>query len=506
MEPRDRLPVRTKLAAGVGEAASNIGINLPKNFAFPIYNLVLGVNPTLLGIALMIPRLWDAITDPLVGALSDNTRSRWGRRRPWMLAGGLLSALGILLLCVFPRDVSAWVGEGVWLGYTRIDWFYAAYLCAMSMLFYTALTLFSVPYGALTMELTSDYHERTRVMTFRTFFTYASGMLIGWLFAISKLDVFKDPVTGEQDTVKGAYAVGLLVAAILIVATLTPTLFLRERVAASASKPKIPILKGLASTLRVRGFLLIIAAYTLGFLGVIMVIGLGQYVNFFYVFGGDQKTGAFVQGWAHTTAVLLGMATTICINLFGHRFEKKTVLIACLSCSCIGGIASWFFYRPDAPQFVFETTIFGLPFKYHFHMLSISYALIWPGLAGLLVMTSSMIADVCDIDELSTGARREGTYWAVFNWIQKTAISIALLLSGGILDWVGFDAKLPAQSEQTLWLMRVAYMAVVSGSVALAIVLVLLVPISRRRMAEVRQSLQAKATDHTAQTDATNRQ
>ena len=199
------VPLGTKVAAGAGEAVINVGINLPKNFAFPIYNLILGVNPTLLGIALFIPRIWDAVLDPLMGSISDNTRSRWGRRKPYMLAGGLLTALAVGLLCFFPRGMHERLGEGVMFGFSHGDLFYAGYLMVMSMLFYTVMTVFAVPYGALTMELTSDYADRTRVMSFRTFFTYGSGLLIGWLYAIASADwaILKDPVTGQPDRSAG---------------------------------------------------------------------------------------------------------------------------------------------------------------------------------------------------------------------------------------------------------------------------------------------------------------
>ena len=490
------VPLGTKVAAGAGEAVINVGINLPKNFAFPIYNLILGVNPTLLGIALFIPRIWDAVLDPLMGSISDNTRSRWGRRKPYMLAGGLLTALAVGLLCFFPRGMHERLGEGVMFGFSHGDLFYAGYLMVMSMLFYTVMTVFAVPYGALTMELTSDYADRTRVMSFRTFFTYGSGLLIGWLYAIASADwaILKDPVTGQPDPIRGSYAVGVLLIVVLLVCSMLPTLFVREPVnVRTQQQPKIPVLRGLAETLRSRAFLLVVAAYTIGFLAVIMVIGLGQYVNYYHVYGGDLATGSFVQGWAHTFAVLCGIGATIAINRLARRVEKKALLIGALCFPLVGGALSWFVYSPDLPTWTFRTELFGaIPLNLSIHPLAISYMLIWPGLAGLLIMSNSIIADLCDVDELNTGRRREGMYWAVFSWIQKTAISVALLFSGVILDLVGFDAKLPAQSEQTIWSMRLAYMLVVCLGALSAIALVSMIPINRQRIAEVNAALERR--------------
>ena len=518
--PDRRVPFGTKLAAGSGEAAINVGVNLPKNFAFPIYNIALGVSPTLLGIAMLVPRFWDALIDPVMGNISDNTRGRWGRRKPYMLVGAVLSAACVIFMCVFPRGMK----QGAWgetirtvLGYefTNGDLFYAGWLMATSIIFYTCLTIFAVPYGALTMELTGDYEERTRVMSFRTFFTYVSGLLIGWLYAIAEWDIFKG-ADGKPDVIKGTYAVGLLLAAVMIVVMLAPTLFVREPVRKVRATPrradkepdgggaagteatsatevegrgdKTGFWRGLGETLREPAFLLIIAAYTVGFLGVIMVIGLGQYVNYYYVYGGDTGTGSIVQGWAHTLAVLCGIVAVVVINRLAKRFEKKTLLIAALSCSFVGGLLSWVLYNPNLPTI---NLIGWLPggHRWPFHPLSFSYALIWPGLAGLLIMSNSMIADVCDIDELKTGQRREGMYWAVFNWIQKTAISIALLFSGVILDAVGFDAKLPHQTPGAIFHMRLAYLLVVCGGAAAAIVLTAMIPLNRQRLDEVHRRL-----------------
>jgi glycoside/pentoside/hexuronide:cation symporter, GPH family len=490
---KDKVPTLVKAAAGLGEAAINIGVNLPKNFAFPVFNLGMGVSPTLLGWALMIPRIWDAVTDPVMGWISDNTRSRWGRRKPYMLLGGVLSAAAIVLLCVIPRGADTWMGEGTWVGFRSTDWFYAIYLCAVSMLFYTALTIFSVPYGAMTMELTRDYNERTRVMSFRTLFTYVSGLLIGWLYAIAQSDRFKDPATGKVDIFAGSQFVGFLLAGVLLFTTLVPTFLTGRRsttdFAQLARRPKVSLFRSIQQTLTVPAFLMIVAAYTVGFLGIIMVIGLGQYVNYFYVFGGDQQKGSFVQGWAHTTAVLCGIVTTLAINRLAGKLEKKTILLLCLCFPLLGGLLSWYVYRPDLTEFIFQTDRLGFTLKYHFHPLALSYAMIWPGLAGLMIITNSLITDLCDLDEVNTGTRREGSYWAVFNWIQKTALSLSLLLSGGVLDWVGFDAKLPAQSEQTLFEMRVWYMAVVSGSILIAMALVAAVPLSRARVEAARATL-----------------
>ncbi|MEM7680803.1 MAG: MFS transporter [Planctomycetota bacterium] len=517
------MPLPTKVAAGSGEAAINIGVNVPNNFSFLIYNIGLAVSPTLLGIALFLPRLWDAVIDPVMGSVSDNAKTRWGRRRPFMLVGGLLSIVGMFVICYVPGGIKEtdW-GQREWgpqlpLGFVTLDlyqplgdWFYCAYLTLVCILFYTALTIFAVPYGALTMELTSNYSERTRVMSFRTLFTYLSGLLMAWIYPLARQ---------SQDPVQGALVVGVVLAVVILVVTMVPTLFVREpkRVIAAPPTPgsdrpgpeKIGLVRGIKETLAVPAFLMILAAYTVGFLGVIMVIKLGKYVNFYHVYGGGEEgldKGAFVQGWAETLATLCGIAAAFMINRLARRVEKKWILIGALSCSFVGGLLSWMLYSPGFSTWEKSLPLFGqfgegtwagwLPnqITFAFHPLILSFALIWPGLAGLLIMSNSMIADLCDVDELKTGQRREGMYWAVFNWIQKTAIGIALLFSGVILDIVGYDADAEIQSDSAIFNMRLAYLLVVCGGVAVAALITAFIPITQKRMEAVRAELEARRT------------
>ena len=518
----ERVPLGTKIAAGSGEAAINVGVNIPNNFSFLVYNLGLSVSPTLLGVALFIPRLWDAVIDPVMGSVSDNSTSRFGRRKPYMLLGALLSIAGIFAICYVPGgiDSASWAGRE-WgpvlnFGFAALDlhvplrdWAYAGILTGICLLFYTALTIFAVPYGALTMELTSDYEERTRVMSFRTLFTYLSGLLMAWLFPIAR---------AAENTRQGALIVGGVLAVLLAVVTLAPTFLVRERTKRDVrgpgvkdvrQGPKVGLWKGVATTLRQPILLMIIAAYTVGFLGVIMVIKLGQYVAMYHVYGGGERgidDGAFMQGWALTLAIFCGIGTVFAINRLSGRVEKKFLLIGALGCAFLGGLLSWVFYSPDFPTLKQTIPLFGdagnggwlfwLPdrIEFWFHPLAVSLALIWPGLAGLLIMSNSMIADVCDIDELKTGQRREGMYWAVFNWVQKTAIGVALLFSGVILDLVGYvsDTAVHVQTDQTVWNMRLAYMLVVCGGVAVSAAIVAFIPLNKRRMQEVRDELVAR--------------
>ena len=322
--PAERVPLATKLAAGSGEGAINIGVNIPANFSFLVYNLGLAVSPTLLGVALFLPRIWDAVIDPVMGSVSDNSTSRFGRRKPFMLIGALLSIVGIFAICYVPGGIDdrPWAqtqwGPTLSFGFATLDlhvplrdWVYAGFLTVVCIVFYTCLTVFAVPYGALTMELTSDYEERTRVMSFRTLFTYLTGLFMAWLYPIVK---------ASEDARTGAVVVGAILAALLAVIMLAPTFLVPERTKRREAGggvedvrrgPKVGIWRSVATTLKQPILLMIVAAYTVGFLGVIMVVKLGLYVAIFHIYGGGEAgetAGAYMQGWAQTLAILMGPA------------------------------------------------------------------------------------------------------------------------------------------------------------------------------------------------------
>jgi GPH family glycoside/pentoside/hexuronide:cation symporter len=512
------LSLGTKVAAGTGESCINIGINMPKEFAFVVYNLTMGVNAILLSFVLMLPRIWDALTDPIMGSISDNTRSRWGRRKPYMLLGGFLSAILLALICIPPSFLKGWFApEESWelfgWSFTKVDWLASAYLLVISLLFYTALTVFSVPYGALTMEMTSDYNERTRLMSFRTTFTYLSGMITGWILYMTKWDIWVDLAkdAGAADPVKqgevyGTWAVGGMMTLILLGAALIPTFFIKERMVslkklADEQNKKVrelkktPLLQTLVETLSMPSFVLIVLAYTIAFFGIIMVIHLGLYINIYYTHDGDKKLGYLAQGWANTFKPMIGLGTVFILNRIANRVEKKLAWAVCLGVSLLGAVLTWFLYSPELEAW--KPSIFGIEF--YLHPLIIPFGLLFPGLAATLMMSYSMIADVCDIDEIKSGTRREGMYWAVFNWVQKLAISGALLMTGFTLSFSLFDQNADKQTAETIETMRQLFTFTLVISITIALVMVLSIPLSKSRMQAVRDELQARHAAEDAQ-------
>ena len=163
----NRVSTGQKVAWGIGGVADTLMANTLNQLVMPIYNVGLGVDARLVGIALGALRLLDAFTDPFMGNLSDNTRSRWGRRRPYIFAGAILGAVLYAMIWMPPSS----------LGETGLF----VYLLVVSTLFFVAYTIFSIPFGALVFEMTPDTHERTRIISCRTFFLGAALIAIPWL-------------------------------------------------------------------------------------------------------------------------------------------------------------------------------------------------------------------------------------------------------------------------------------------------------------------------------------
>jgi GPH family glycoside/pentoside/hexuronide:cation symporter len=448
------VPVWQKTAFGVGGVGDTLMQNAVNNMANQVLNIFLGVNPVLVSVAIFISRLWDAFTDPIMGAISDNTRTRFGRRRPYMLAGGLGAGLLFVLLWSFP------------IARTDLGYFY--WFLGCSLAFYTCYSIFSVPYNALGYELSPSYNERTRIMAFKFVFAAIGGLMIQWQFKLTQLDCF-------ENTLDGMRTVSIGVAAVIVVSTCIPALFCRERLAREvALQRKVKLFDSLQTTFRNRTFGLLMLALILCCLGLFMVTQMGIYINIYYIYGGDKQAAATMLGIAGTTYHLMGgiLASPV-ISFVAARIGKKKMLMIGLGLAMCGAASKFFTYNVDRP----------------FLQLA-SLALMSPGLACLWILTSSMVADICDEDELENGTRREGMFSAVYGYVIKIGISFGLLLTGFLLNAVGFDANLGAdQIPRAIFAMRVLHAAVPAVALLVALILISRFPITPERAAWVRAEL-----------------
>jgi glycoside/pentoside/hexuronide:cation symporter, GPH family len=452
----DKVPARTKFAFGVGALVENLAANSLHQLANPIYNIVLGVNPAVIGAILAFGRLLDALTDPPIGHFSDNFRSRWGRRRPLIVAGALLTGPILLAMFFCPR------------GWSPLA--YSIFFAVSMVILSPALTLFVIPLKGFQYELTRDYHERTRVAAVVAFVMPIGGIMASWLFAATQLSIFDDGVEGARYT---AFVLMLVVMGLGVV----PALLVKENAYAEAKlQKKFPLRENMVALMKNRPLLLLSCAGLATLVGIFTVYSLGLYLNIYHVHGGNVKVASVLHGAITTAYQIASMAATPVISWAATRIGKRAAFIGCLGVALVGTVAKWFCYTPDAPWLMF-----------------IPMVLMGVGMSGFWILTASMIADVSDHAELVQGYRNEASVGAVFMWIHKTGVSVAFLISGFVLVWVGFDEKLGGnQADSTILGMRVLFSFVPAVAILIAIGCVLAFPITEAAARATRNALEQR--------------
>ncbi|QHI68704.1 MFS transporter [Tichowtungia aerotolerans] len=455
----NQLKKRDKLFYGLGAVSDVIMANIIFQLAMPIYNIELKVSAAAIGLAISLPRLWDAFTDPFMGNISDNTRSRFGRRRPWLALGSLLAGTFCALMWMPPEGL----GESG----------YFTYFLVASILFFTAYTVFSVPYNALGFEMTPDYDERTSVMSYKTFImNIGSTLFLPWVYKMCFIPAF------GGTPLQGVRMVGIIIGVVIFVFGLLPAMLCRER-AEFQNQEKIKLQEALKYTFKNKSFLMVAGIVFCILMAIFLAFPLMMYINLAVVFAGQgveaaKESFATINGTYNTVYGALGIVAVPVINLLSRRFGKRHTLI--------GGLSM------VATAFVLSPLLFSARFPYLQLVIAV---LASPGLSCVWVLTSSMLADVTDEDELTTGLRREGMFGAAFGLLVKFGLAGVMALSGVIIEWSGFDSEAAVQAARTVHFLRFFFAAAPLLFLAVAITLTIRFPLTRRRMSEIQAQLKA---------------
>lgn len=453
---KDKVPLKEKIMYGAGSGSFQLAGDGVKGLSYSIFNITLLVDPAKIGFVLGLSRLIDAFTDPIMGKISDDTKSRWGRRRPYIFAGSFLVAFAFWIMWRVPLG---WSPEAIF-------WWY---MFAM-IFFYLCATIQSVPYHTLGLEMTPDYHERTVVSSYKMFFSFLFGIGIPWVFPIAQASVF-------GGTMNGIRFLSWYVVVAIILGGVLPAIFVKERYYHIAQKAKkFPFFTGLKLTFQNKAFLILTAIILTTGIGSQMVGAMGPYVCYYYMFEGDIQAGSIL--WAMAANAFTGGAilSLFLINWMGKNLGKLFTMRCMVVLGFVASISKFFFYNQD-----------------HHYLLFISQLMMAPLAAGFWTITTSMKADICDYDELKNGARREGMFGSVGNWITKVTFAFTFGLSGMMLNVTGFDAELGAdQNPDSLFMMRVLFSTVPAVSNVLAFIILWYYPLNEERMAEIRAQLEAR--------------
>jgi len=412
------LSTGTKLSYGIGQVAEGLKNTAMATFVLFYYNQVLGLPGTLAGLALGIALVFDALTDPIAGSVSDNLSSRYGRRHPFIYAAALPLAVSFFLMFFPPADVLGQWGLFVWLTVTVV-------------LTRAAMTLFHVPHIALGAELSDDYEERTVVVSYRYFFATFGGLLVyllgfGWFFTDSR---------GGQVNVWN-YPPFALTLAVLMAATVLWTGWgTRSRIPYLATPEVGPeltmgqslarVFQDLSRALQNKTFRWLFAGVLIVFVMVGVDSALNLYMfNYFWEFSSAQTMSLFL-------ALPLGALVGAPLTRHLHRFMSKHVTV-------LFG-TSWFA--------VFELTPVLLRLAGWFPENGTA-ELFWILLAARFLMGlgaiqsnvsfNSMMADITDQHELETGRRQEGIFFGAISFSAKGTSGLGNLIAGVGLDVIAW--------------------------------------------------------------------
>lgn len=544
---KDRVPVGQKAAFGAGHLVLNL---LPGSLGFLSFFLLtaFGMDPFLAGLLGGLPRIFDALTDPIMGFISDNTKSRFGRRRPYIFVGAILSGLLFALLWQLNEDNSQ--AFNFW------------YFLSFSMLFLIGNTMFATPLVGLGYEMTSDYNERTRLMSFSNSMGQIAWMIVPWFWVIiANPDVyavtaekaalitqefstnfsvqdFESPAKYQEGLDQkleaarqavGVRELSMLVGVICLVLGVLPAFFCKGIDAARMENRKEinfktlganvkELFQGIKEVSKNQPFMRLCGATFLVFNGFQMVASFSVFIIVFSMFKGDYGLAGTWPAWFSTiTAVITAFIVIPVISWMANTWGKRQAFIISTSISIVGYILKWWGFNVQLNQdfnqsgigqalngFVARIFDFLNPYLDSIGMswfsidvsdggpwlIFVPVPLIAFGLGGLFTLMMSMTADVCDLDELKNGMpRKEGTFGAIYWWMVKLGQALALVLGGLVLKLVGFDQNAAVQTADTLMDLRLADIFIPAGTAALAIWVMLKYDLTEEKARKIKAEL-----------------
>ncbi len=454
--------VAEKTLWGLGGFGENIANGALPTLANSIYQVGYGLNPAVLGWILASSRILDAVVDPIVGNWSDNARTRWGRRRPFVVSGAILLAITFAFLWLPPGGLSE---TGI-----------AVYLAGASFLFYLAFTIFVIPFSALGLEMVTGYQARTRLFVFRLVPAFVGSLLVPTLYKFARSDVF-----GGNELVGMRY-LGVIIAVVILLTAVPAGIFCRERHAAPPQGRKmLRLAAAVRETLANKAFVILLGAVFLTFFGLFCAIIVYSNVNIYYICGGNKDASGDIGA---NVGVIKGLGELAMLPVFGFlavRFQKHRLAAAGLGIGALGYLSSWFFYTPASP-----------------YLQLVAYLPANLGLCACWLLNGSMMADICDSDELETGCRREGMFSAVFAICYKSGIAGGALFGNYLLQWSGVRgesdaaAKVVGMAPEVISHIRVAYLVPPALCYLGAAAFMVCYPLTQARVKAIRGALDAR--------------
>jgi GPH family glycoside/pentoside/hexuronide:cation symporter len=444
-----RLSRWTKLSYGIGDVGFSLTSTIVGTYLLIFMTDVVGVPAGLAGIPLIIGRSWDWINDPLVGHISDRTRTRWGRRRPFLLFGALPFALAFAVLWWRPP----------WESMAAV----IAYYAVAYVFFEAAATFVYMPYFALTPELTSDYDERTSLTTYRMFFSIL-GSLIAFTVPLLIIGTF-EPQNAPKVLIMGvvfAAASGL---------PLWATFFGTREREAHMELAQPSLLESLRAALRNPPFLYSISIFLLTW----MCMDVIQLVLLFYL-----KYWLRREGESDLIMAVIFVTAILVLPLWqwvARKWSKRWAYVA--------GVAFWAVMQILLVLVTGSTSLW---------IILVLCFLAGVGVAAAHVLPWAIIPDAIEWDEWKTGERHEGMFYSLATLVHKVALSLAVAVVPLVLQFTGYEANVADQAPSVLWGLRILMGPVPAVLLCLGILCAVLYPLTRERYAAILQELEERRT------------
>jgi GPH family glycoside/pentoside/hexuronide:cation symporter len=410
--PRGRLTVKQKLGFGIFDLGGNMFFTLMGFWSLKYLTDIVGIAAAWAGIAVMVGKVWDAVTDPFMGFISDRTVSRWGRRRPYLLFGAVPMMFAMWLFFSAPNIANPLVLT-IWVSLAL-------------MLLNTASTVINIPYSSLTPELTDDYHERSTLNGYR-FGCAVFGTILGAAAVLPLVDMFAGAGAGPQF---GWSMTGLTLGAVMTLVTLLTFFGTREKKRTRAELPTQGFFATYKAVFANRHYVKLLLTYTLNIMGLTFLQSILAYYTE-YVYRRPDVTPLAM--------MILLLTAMVCIPLsvlVSKKIGKKRTYQICFAVIASACMAIFFLGEPLGLKFF-------LPFMV--------YAGIGVGFG--YVAPFAMVPDAVEYDAVKTGERKEGAYYGIWTFISKLGTSLSVFFSGLILSAGGYVANM-AQSGSAIFAIR----------------------------------------------------
>jgi GPH family glycoside/pentoside/hexuronide:cation symporter len=461
-----KVPFGQKVAFGLGMLANQM---FPAALGIFMVVLVqdLGFPGWMWGILFFLPRVYDSITDPIMGFITDNTRSVWGRRRHYVFIGAIIMGISFVAMWQLYRE------NGVQYNFI--------YFLLWSFVFYTGLTIFSVPYVAMGYEMSDDFHDRTNIMAVAQWIGQWAWVIAPWFWV-----VMYDPSWFENaDT--ATRTLSIWVGLFCMILAMIPAFFIKSK-STKDDHSLIPlswknvggslkeIVNGFKEAFQIRPFRKLCIATFFIFNAFNTVASFSFFIIVYHLFAGDAgAAGVWPTLFGSVGALVTTFAVIPTVAWMSKKMGKKNAFMLSQGISIFGYILFWFLFVPGKPYMF----MFALPF--------FSF-----GIGSLFTLMMSMTADVCDLDELNTGKRREGIFGAIYWWMVKFGFAIAGLLSGIIMSYVGFIPNAAIQPEGAVSGLRLFFSLVPIVGTLLAMWIMRNYDVSEERANEIRAEITRK--------------